>query len=158
VFEHESLDILKGSKIFSGISDDHLNIISTFGNIMKFNKNDTIIEEGQVGHPLFIVMEGEVEVFLPKKRKFHTKERPSRVKLNRLSQGNCLGEYSLIDDQPASASVVAIEPCKLYQISREEFGKIIKSNYQLSSIIYKNLLKVLIKRARKYDNELDICY
>lgn len=154
----ELLDILQDGKIFRGLSDDYLRMISTHGNMLEFNKNDIIIEEGQIGHPLYVIIEGQVEVFLPKTRKGGMQERPTRIRLGRLTQGDCIGEYSLIDNQPASASVIAIEPCKIFAISRSEFEKIIISSDYLARIIYKNMLKVLIKRSRQYDNELDICY
>ena len=158
MFNNESLRILQESKIFGGLSDDYIEMISTHGRILNFNKNDIIIEEGHTGHPLYVIMEGRVEVFLPKKRKFHTKERPSRIKLNRLTQGDCIGEYSLIDYEPASASVVAIAPCKVFEISRADFGKIMTSSDNLAMNVYRNMLKVLIKRSRQSDRELDICY
>jgi len=149
---------LQESKIFKGISDDHIEMIAARGDIVSFNRNEIIIEEGQVGHPLHVIMEGQVEVFLPKKRKGYTKERPTKIRLNRLSQGDCIGEYSLIDNEPASASVVATEPCKVFKLSREEFGEIITYSNTLEKTIYKNMLKVLIKRSRQSDSELDICY
>lgn len=158
MFNNELLDSLQKSKIFKGFSDDYLQIISSHGNMLQIKGNDIIIEEGQIGHPLYVIIEGQVEVFLPKTRKGGMQERPTRIRLGRLTQGDCIGEYSLIDNQPASASVIAIEPCKIFAISRSEFEKIIISSDYLARIIYKNMLKVLIKRSRQYDNELDICY
>ncbi len=158
MFNNELLDILKASKIFKGLSDDYLQIISSYGDMLQIKGNDTIIEEGQIGHPLYVIIEGQVEVFLPKIRKGGLKERPTRIRLSRLAKGDCIGEYSLIDNEPASASVVAIEPCKIFKISRSGFEKMIISSDHLAQIIYKNILRVLIKRSRQYDNELDICY
>ena len=90
--------------------------------------------------------------------KDHYEERPSKIKLNQLTQGDCFGEYSLIDNEPASASVVAIGPCEILKISREHFRKIITSSDTAAKIIYLNMLKVLIKRARQSDKELDMCF
>jgi len=158
VFNNALSDILQESKIFKGLSDDYLQIISSHGNMSQFKENDIIIEEGQIGHPLFVIIEGQVEVFLPKIRKGDMQARPTRIRLSRLAKGDCIGEYSLIDSEPASASVVAIEPCKIFKISKSEFEKMIISSDHLAQIIYKNMLRVLIKRSRQYDNELDICY
>ena len=158
MFNNELLDILQKSKIFKGLSDDYLQKISSHGNMLQIKRNDIIIEQGQTGHPLFVITEGQVEVFLPKIRKGGMQERPTKIRLNRLTKGNCIGEYSLIDNEPASASVVAMEPCKILKISRSEFEKMIISSDYLAQVIYKNMLKVLIKRSRQYGNELDICY
>jgi formate hydrogenlyase transcriptional activator len=158
VFNNELLDVLQASKIFKGLSDDYLQIISSHGNILQIKVNDIIIEEGQIGHPLYVIVAGQVEVFLPKTRKGDMQERPTRIRLSRLTKGDCIGEYALIDNQPASASVVAMEPGKIFKISRSEFEKMIISSDHLAQIIYKNMLSVLIKRSRQYANELDICY
>src|SRR3989442_9838932 len=58
---------------------------------------------------LYVVLEGEVEVFLPE-RAGSGAHRPSRIRLNRLGPGRCLGEYGVIDDQPSSASAEALTP------------------------------------------------
>ncbi len=158
MFNNESLRILQETKMFGGLSDDDIEMISTHGRILNFNINDIIIEEGQTGHPLYVIMEGRVEVFLPKKRTGHKEERPTRLKLNRLVQGDCIGEYSLIDYEPACASVVAIAPCKVFEISRADFGKIMTSSDNLALNVYRNMLKVLIQRSRQSDRELDMCY
>ena len=158
MLDDRSLEVLQKCKIFKGLSLDHIKMISIQGNILEFDKDDIIVEEGQVGHPLYILLEGRVEVFLPKKRKFHTQERPTRIKLNRLGIGDCVGEYSLIDEESASASVSAVDRCRVFRISRDEFRKIIESGDYLAKVIYRNMLEVLIKRSRQYSNELDICY
>ena len=158
MISNELLHVLRESKIFKGIPDDHIEKLSAHGTILNFRENDIIIEKGQVGHPLDVILEGQVEVFLPKKRKDDTEERPTRIILDRLSQGDCLGEYSLIDNKPASASVVAIEPCKVFELSKQEFRKIITCSNDLEKTIYKNMLKVLINLCRQSDSDLDICY
>jgi hypothetical protein len=43
----ESLRILQTSKIFRGLSDDQIKKISTYIELLRFNNNDIIIEEGQ---------------------------------------------------------------------------------------------------------------
>jgi len=153
-----SLGILKESKIFRGLSDDQVKMISSYTKFLRFNSNDIIIEEGQTGHPLHIILKGQVEIFLPKQMKDHFQERPTKIRLNQLNQGDCFGEYSLIDNEPASASVIAVGPCEVLKISREHFRKIITSSDTIAKIIYLNMLKVLTKRARESDKVLDMCF
>jgi len=152
------IDVLKASKVFKGVSDEHLQMISNSGGIAIYQINENIIKEGQSGHPLFIVIEGQVEVVLPKVAGGQAFERATRIKLSKLAKGDCIGEYSLIDKNPASASVVVVEPCKLFEIPRSNFEKIISSSDSLAKTIYKNFLLIMIKRARDNNRELDICY
>ena len=62
------LRTLQHSKIFKGIDEKYLSTLLDLGGIQTFNPNDIIIEENQIEHPLYIIMEGEVEIFLPRKQ------------------------------------------------------------------------------------------
>ncbi len=151
------LGILQNSKIFNGIDENYLKTILSYGGIQTFNANDIIIKEGQTEHPLYIIVEGEIEVFLPRKPQGTTPERPTRIRLQKLIKGDCIGEYSLLDNKPASASAVALEASETYQLSRSGFKNIIMSSDHMAKSIYKNMLLVLIQRCRDSDNELDMC-
>jgi hypothetical protein len=48
----KSLGILQVSKIFKGLSDDQIKMLSDYIGLLRFNNNDIKIEEGQTGHPL----------------------------------------------------------------------------------------------------------
>ena len=152
------VELLLKSKIFKGLSDQHLKEITGRGDIVTFEKNETIIREGQAEHPLFIVIKGQVEVVLPKTASGQGYERVTRIKLNRLEQGDCIGEYSLIDEQPASATVIALEPCILFEISRSHFKEIINISDFIAKTVYKNILLITIERARDGNRQLDICF
>jgi CRP-like cAMP-binding protein len=156
--EADLTTILKGAKIFKGLSDDQIAIVSDSGKVVTFDINDTIINEGQTGHPFFIVIKGQVEVVLPKETGVQSAGRATRIKLSQLEAGDCIGEYSLIDKEPASASVVAIEPCVLFEIAGQNFEKIVDAQDFLAKTVYKNILLIMIKRARDNNRELDICY
>jgi CRP-like cAMP-binding protein len=152
------IDSLKKSKIFRGFTDDELNIVSISGSLETLDSNNIFLNEGETPNFVYIIIRGHVEVFLPKKIAHTNKERVTRVKLCDMIQGDCLGEYSLIDNNPASASAITLEPSELFKISKRSFDEIINSNDKSAKKIYHNILLILIKRARDYDKELDMCY
>ncbi|MBA3018017.1 MAG: cyclic nucleotide-binding domain-containing protein [Proteobacteria bacterium] len=155
---NEMLSILRETRVFQGLSEEHLNLISSCGNLVTFVKGETIIREGQQGHPLFVVVKGQVEVVLPRQVTGQSIDRGTRIKISDVRPGYCIGEFSLIDKKPASASVIASEPCELIEISRPDWEKIINSSDELAKNIYKNMLLIVIKRARQKIKELDICF
>ncbi|MFC1488676.1 cyclic nucleotide-binding domain-containing protein [Thermodesulfobacteriota bacterium] len=156
--EHELLMTLRESKLLKGFLEDDLAMISSRGRRLAFQKNATLIKEGQVDHPLYVVIKGHVEVVLPKERDGQGLERATRVKLCQLVQGDFIGEYALIDREPASASVIAAEPCEVFEITQSDFDRILNSSDRLAKNIYRNMLQVTIKRARDSNKELDICF
>ncbi len=152
------IDSLRKSKIFRGLTDEELKMVSISGSLETFDSNHIFLNEGDTPKILYVIIRGHVEVFLPKKIAHTKKERVTRVKLCDMTQGDCLGEYSLIDNSPASASAITLEPSDLFKISKRSFDEIINTNDRSAKKIYHNILLILIKRARDYDKELDVCY
>ncbi|MFH2219985.1 MAG: cyclic nucleotide-binding domain-containing protein [Pseudomonadota bacterium] len=154
----EMLTILGRSRLFKNLSEVDLSLISAYGKKKTFNKNDMLIREGQSDHSLFIIISGQVEVILPKRVNGLPVERATRIKLGKMVHGDFIGEYSFIDKEPASASVLAIEPCEVFEITKPDFEKIINSSDRLAKTVYKNILQVVIKRIRDINKELDMCF
>jgi CRP/FNR family transcriptional regulator, cyclic AMP receptor protein len=67
-----------------------------------------------------------------------------------LAAGSIAGELALIDAQPRSASVIAVEDCELSFISQEAFAQIIEQKPQ----ICRYLVNVLAGRLREADQAL----
>jgi CRP-like cAMP-binding protein len=67
-----------------------------------------------------------------------------------LGQGAIVGDLSVIDGLPRSASVTALRDCKLRFISRSDFDSFARTNPDL----YRYLLKVLAARLRDTDTIL----
>jgi len=105
----ELLGVLRESRIFRDINDDHLNEIVSHGEILDFGKHDLLLEEGPAKNTFNDILDGQVEVYLPQERNYDNAAKPTKIVLDRFSQGDCAGEYSLIDNKPASASVKATE-------------------------------------------------
>ncbi|MDY6993003.1 MAG: cyclic nucleotide-binding domain-containing protein, partial [Pseudomonadota bacterium] len=78
------------------------------------------------------------------------------IKLHVLEAGALIGEYSFIDNQLASASVRALQTGTLYKISREDFTKIVESSNRMGKLVYKNLLRSLVTRLRRNNEETDL--
>lgn len=156
--EEKIIGLLKGSKVFRGLSEREWISIAGKGRIRHFAFGETIIREGQIDHSLFIVIRGRVEAVLNKRGDCAIGQRPTRVRLGDLQRGDCVGEYSLIDNLPASADVVAVEPCEMFEIPRRGFEEIVNSSDRIAGFIYRNMLLMMISRARQRNKELDLCY
>src|SRR5207244_10266893 len=101
--------ILAGSVVFKGLTAPDLDAVLSAAELLPRKPKDLILSEGSPTDGLYVVLEGEVEGFLPE-RAGSGANRPSRIRLNSLGPGRCLGEYGVIDDQPSSASAEALTP------------------------------------------------
>lgn len=147
--------ILGSSVVFQGLPAGELDPVLSTAELITRKPKDLILSEGSPTDGLYIVLEGEVEVFLPE-RAASGVLRPSRVRLGRLGPGRCLGEYGVIDDQPSSASVEALAPVKLCFFSKARFRQLVERHDRIGRVVYANLLRYLVTRLRGKNKELDI--
>jgi len=143
-------------QIFRGLTKDELKIIAAHCQKVDFTKDQTLIEEGGEVSALFILLKGQLKVFLPQKTEGVGKLRSADVDLNILKEGDCFGEYSLIDKAPASASIVAMEPGQVIKISHDDLKGIFQVHDRMGRIIYYNMLQILTKRLKEKDTEIDL--
>ncbi|TWO31729.1 cyclic nucleotide-binding domain-containing protein [Seonamhaeicola sediminis] len=101
----------------------------------SFIKNEVIVHKNEVGNSMFAIINGKVKV--------HDK---SHI-YGTLSNGDCFGEYALIDNETRSASVTALEKTKVLIIKREQFLDLMASD----SGFAQGILAVMIKRHRELD-------
>lgn len=111
----------------------------------------SLLEEGQTNSRLFVILKGAVSVQLPK-----GSHRVSEVKLATLKAGDIFGEYSLFDGQPVSATVYAIEPSRVASLTRSSLDAFVDGHGEGARRLYESVVRVLIRRLRAKDAELDI--
>lgn len=102
-----------------------------------FKKGDVIIEEGDKPHCAYILSSGQVEV---------TKKRNDgeQAVLTVLKAGDIFGEMSLVDSQPRSATVTALEDVRLIIVDATTF----KEKQLALDAFSRKLVQTLIQRLR----------
>jgi CRP-like cAMP-binding protein len=162
MFEDETLRALATTEIFKGLTPDEVKMFHDSSQRVTFNKADIVIEKGQTGSALYIILKGQFEVdlplggYVPQQAGGQGESSTTRVQLNTLKEGDCFGEYSLIDQQPASASVIAIQPGELMKITKPAFDAILQSDDRVAKTVYHNALHLLIKRLRKLNTDYNL--
>src|SRR5687767_13967344 len=102
-----------------------------------YRSGDVIIREGEAYTSAFWIRKGRVEV--------SKLINGQRVILAVLDSTNPLfGEMSLIDDKPRSATVTAIEPCVVQEITAPMLQQVLSQAPQTVQV----LVKLLVNRIR----------
>jgi len=78
-----------------------------------------IIEQGETGESLYIVVKGKLEVFV-------ASGDDGSKKVGEITSGDCVGEGALVTSEPRTATVVARTDCRLLTLSRNDFQDILK--------------------------------
>ena len=100
----------------------------------------TIFKEGQAGGEMHVILEGRVETFL-------VDDEGNRVVLAEVEKGEMFGELSLFDNEPRSASAVALEPTRTCIVDRKDLEHLFARKPPAAL----DILAVLSRRLRRTD-------
>ena len=150
--QEQRAQVIAGVGAFSGLEADHLQSLAGIFSERQCTAGEILINEGDRGKKLSIVVDGAIKVLLPAGG---PKQRLEELELAVLREGDVFGEYSFIDLRPASATVVALEPTTLLEVEHDELHRLLGEYCPAGRQVYYNLLLVLIDRLRADDQDLD---
>ena len=139
----QTADFLASVPLFRGLNRDEL---ARFGELVReraYPKGSVILFQDDPGDSLFILRTGRVKVVL-------IGEDGREVILGVLDSGAHFGELALIDDQPRSAHVIAMEDSQLLVLRREDFRRRVDANPSVGWA----LLQELSRRLRRADEKI----
>ena len=134
---------LTGVSIFHGIPLDGLTRLTERGQRRLFPAGSQIMRQGEPGESLYVIMGGVVRV-----EREHPAITQSLV-LAELGAGEVVGEMALLDGDPRSATVTALENTETLEISAADLAETILRYPEVSTA----LLRLLSRRLRN-TNEL----
>lgn len=138
-------------KLFQGLNREEIDLLYQHGEVSEHKPGDVVVHEAYHWENLYVILSGEIEVFLPK-----TEHRFSKIVLTTLGASQTFGEFSFIDAKPASASVATIRNSTLFSIQYQVLKDLLDKEDQMGKIIYKNLLLILVEKLRTSNEELDV--
>lgn len=136
-------DFLATVPLFKSLDSTELARFADVVREKSYPKGSVILFEDDPGDALFVVRDGRVKVVL-------VAEDGREVILGILGVGEHFGELSLIDDQPRSAHVIAMEESILLVLRREDFRRRVEA----SPSIAWSLLAELSRRLRRADGKI----
>ncbi len=136
------VDLLIGIPMFDQIRADELRIVARHMNFMDFEPKEIIFSEGDTGDFVCFVTKGVLDVL--KKN-----EKGKNTVIASLVRGRSLGEMSIIDDFPRSATVKAKTKSTLLILTRKGFDQLLEQHPRIGVKILKGLAKLLSMNLRK---------
>jgi CRP/FNR family cyclic AMP-dependent transcriptional regulator len=135
--------VLKSLPLFATFSPEQLRAFAPMITRRSAPRGTAIMHEGDAIDSLYIVISGRLKVTMGEADGKETI-------LSILGAGEFFGEMGLIDDNPRSASVVAIEACELLAVTRQAFRKCLVENSNLAMAV----MLVLVRRLREADRKI----
>ena len=145
--EPPSIDRLREIGLFGALSDEVLAHLASVLQQRLVGSGSTVFQEGDPGHDMFVVLDGEVEVLKKSRR-----GRQQRVAI--LGPSDLLGEMSIIDVQPRSATARSLAPTRLLRIASEDLDALYRHDVKSYAIVVLNVARDLSRRLRVTDGIL----
>lgn len=119
--------------ILKGLSEDHIKTIVKECNLIKYNRGEKIIEQGEDTKNVFFLMEGSAKVVVNSKE------------VGEISANQAFGEFSAIADDKRNATIIATDTCKVlsFVLALEE----LENQYSGFAGLYKNICNELIMKV-----------
>lgn len=135
---------LKKFSLFKSVELNELEALARLMEDQSHPQGKVLFEKDQPGDAMYLIRNGRVRIFL---RDPHGNE----ITFRHYGPGQIVGEFSLIDDKPRSASAEAAEPLEVMILSRENFLTLLRER----PILGVEMMRSLAERVRYTTNYLE---
>ena len=139
-----NLDLIRRVPLFSMLTNEQARAVADGVVKRRYRRGELVVEQGKKSNALFILLNGRARVLT-------ADSRGREVILAVLEAGDYVGEMSLIDNQPHSATVRCEVQCDMLILGRAEFARCLPENSSLSYAI----MRGLVTRLRSADRQIE---
>jgi CRP/FNR family cyclic AMP-dependent transcriptional regulator len=136
--ENIKLEFLRNIQLFSSLTDNELNEISSKITLEEFKKNEIVLYEEDTNEFMYIILFGKVKVV-------QTTEDGKEIILAIHKSNDFFGEISLIDGKTSPATVLTTENSLIAIISKKDFFLLLSNQEK----VLDRLLQILCLRLRE---------
>lgn len=133
--------ILHKIPLFAGLSPDSLASLVPLFEKEIYPAGALILREGEFGDSMYLIAAGRVSV-----TRYGAGDK--EITISKLEGGSYFGEVALIDNQPRTASVYALEETIVLRLKKHDFETMLLKDKNLAISFYRNILKETIRRMR----------
>ncbi len=140
---NEMIDFFINLPLFEQINAEEVRVVARHMESIELNAGDILFRESDKGNYVFFIKEGQLDVL----KKSETSGK--NVTLTTLCEGQSIGEMSIIDDLPRSATIQARSRSKLYILSKSAFDMILSRHPKIGIKLLKGISRLLTRNLRE---------
>jgi len=141
------IDFLANIPLFDKLNSNELATISKHMIFLNLTKGEVLFREGDKGDYMCFIVDGHLDVI----KKSATGQ---DVVIATLSKGRSIGEMSIIDNTPRSASIQAQTDAILVGLTGKGLDTVLENHAKIGIKILKGLLRLLSMNLRKTSSQL----
>jgi CRP-like cAMP-binding protein len=139
----EEKELLRSVPLFSELSDADITSLSRLAARRRYPKDTVVFFENDEGDFFFTIVEGRIKVTI-------LGDDGREIILSVLGQGDFFGEMALLDNEPRSATAIAVEDTELLSLHRTDFQNTFGQNPTISLA----LIRILTARLRRANQQI----
>lgn len=132
------IEALRNAPFFAGLSPADLDGILQVGRSVSFEPGQLMVEQGDIGDGMYIIVDGTAEVDVG--GRFH-----------KLTSGNFFGEMALVSAGKRMATVKAVEPVDAIKIPADGFQTFLFEHPGVAL----SMLRAVVDRLREVEQRID---
>jgi CRP/FNR family cyclic AMP-dependent transcriptional regulator len=143
--DHEK--VYKAVPLFQALSESELNEILAISRLFRSPAGHHLVEQGDSGKGVFIIVNGSASVSV-------TDEDGDSTTLAVLGRGDAVGELSLIDSSPHSATVTCAEACTVFHVDTRAFNALRAEHNAAAFKILRAVAPMVCERLRQINDRI----
>ncbi|MCL4504303.1 MAG: cyclic nucleotide-binding domain-containing protein [Deltaproteobacteria bacterium] len=141
--------------LFQDLEDREIEQVLSRTYPREFPAGSVIIQEGDPGDSMYIMVTGEVEITKQLTLVLDEDTPKERVMIRlKAEDGVYFGEMSLLENDPRSATVTASTDCGLLELSQQDFQGLIQQNPAMGTKLLLRLAQLLSRHLRKTNQDV----
>ena len=144
--QQQRIDLLQGMPVFGGLTRKTLEYIMEQSQVQMFSSGEYLFREHEPAQSLMVLEKGSVAILKGRQG--------AQYLLSTLHEGDCIGEMSLLDLQPRSASVLALADGVAICMSTQVLYELYKLDLPQFTLMQLNMAREVCRRLRQSDNLL----
>jgi CRP-like cAMP-binding protein len=138
-----TVELLRRVPYFQGLSESQTLLLASAVEKRQFKRAEILLSVGQKFGYLIVILSGQVRVMM-------VEDDGKQAVVATLGAGECVGEMSILDGGPQSATVMADTPVDALLLSQEAFLYCVQSSTHLAM----TLLQSLVGRLRRANEKI----
>jgi CRP-like cAMP-binding protein len=136
-------ELLRTVPIFAELSEADIASLARLTSRRSCPKDTVVFFENEEGDSFFCIVDGRIKVTI-------LGDDGREVILSVLGRGDFFGEMALLDNEPRSATAIAVEDTELLSLHRNDFQSVLSDNRSIMSA----LIKILTARLRRANHQI----
>lgn len=133
----DKVEILRGVPLFADLDERSLQAVAVLAHDASFKADDVVMLEGEPGDTFYVIVEGTVRV-----------EQGDRT-IRSMTAGGFIGEISLIDRRPRTATVTCVTDVRALEIHGHEFERLLGTLPE----VHRRIRAAVDRRVRRRDQQ-----